>query len=69
MAAIEVTLEENLPQRALEVGGYLMEGLKALKAQYPHLIEDVRGRGLMLGVEFTDADIGALVVAELAERG
>ena len=69
LAAIEVTLEENLPQRALEMGGYLMAGLKELKAQYPHLIEDVRGRGLMLGVEFTDADIGALVVAELAERG
>lgn len=69
LAAIEVTLEENLPQRALEMGGYLMAGLKELKAQYPHLIEDVRGRGLMLGVEFTHADIGALVVAELAERG
>jgi putrescine aminotransferase len=69
LAAIEVTLEENLPQRALEMGSYLMAGLKELKAQYPRLIEDVRGRGLMLGVEFTDADIGALVVAELAERG
>jgi putrescine aminotransferase len=69
LAAIEVTLEEDLPRRALEMGGLLMEGLKALKARYPHLIEDVRGRGLMLGVEFTDADIGALVVAELAERG
>jgi putrescine aminotransferase len=69
LAAIEVTLEEDLPRRALEMGGLLMEGLEALKARYPHLIEDVRGRGLMLGVEFTDADIGALVVAELAERG
>ncbi|WP_026328905.1 aspartate aminotransferase family protein [Thermus scotoductus] len=69
LAAIEVTLEENLPQRALEMGSYLMAGLKELKAQYPRLIEDVRGRGLMLGVEFTDADIGALVVTELAERG
>ncbi len=69
LAAIEVTLEENLPQRASEMGRYLMEGLQALKAQYPHLIEEVRGRGLLLGVEFTDADIGALVVAELAERG
>ncbi|MFN4072050.1 MAG: aspartate aminotransferase family protein [Thermus sp.] len=69
LAAIEVTLEENLPQRALEMGEYLMAGLKGLKAQYPHLMADVRGRGLMLGVEFADADIGALVVAELAERG
>ncbi|GAA6760131.1 aspartate aminotransferase family protein [Thermus oshimai] len=69
LAAIEVTLEENLPQRALEVGAYLMEGLKGLAEAFPHLIAEVRGRGLMLGVEFQDADIGALVVAELAERG
>ena len=69
LAAIEVTLEEDLPGRALELGRHLMEGLKALKEEHPHLIEDVRGRGLMVGVEFTDADIGALVVAEMAERG
>lgn len=69
LAAIEVTLEEGLPQRALELGAYLMEGLKGLAEAFPHLIAEVRGRGLMVGVEFQDADIGALVVAELAERG
>lgn len=69
LAAIEVTLEEDLPGRALELGRHLMEGLKVLKEEHPHLIEDVRGRGLMVGVEFADADIGALVVAEMAERG
>ena len=62
-------LEEDLPGRALELGRHLMEGLKVLKEEHPHLIEDVRGRGLMVGVEFADADIGALVVAEMAERG
>ncbi len=69
LAAIEVTLEEDLPRRALELGGYLMEGLEALRARFPHLLAEVRGRGLMVGVEFVDADIGGLFVAELAERG
>ncbi|AEB11902.1 aspartate aminotransferase family protein [Marinithermus hydrothermalis] len=69
LAAIEVTLEEGLPQRALEMGGYLLSGLKRLAERYPEFIQEVRGKGLMIGLEFTDADIGALVISELATRG
>ncbi|RIH87339.1 Putrescine aminotransferase [Calidithermus terrae] len=69
LAAIEVTLEQDLPARAQEMGQYLMGSLKQLWDAYPEFIEEVRGRGLMVGLEFTDADIGALVVAELATRG
>ncbi len=69
LAAIEVTLEEDLPARALALGEKLLEGLRKLAAEWPLLIEEVRGRGLMIGVEFTDADIGALLISELASRG
>jgi 4-aminobutyrate aminotransferase len=43
-------LKERLTANAADVGGYLMNGLKALMARHP-LIGDVRGRGLMVGVE------------------
>ncbi len=69
LAAIEVTLEEDLPARAQELGAYLLEALAGLKADYPEFIADVRGKGLLVGVEFTDADIGAIVISELATRG
>ncbi len=69
LAAIEVTISENLPQRALEMGNYLMQELGGLKAAFPLLVEDVRGKGLLVGIEFTDADIGGVVVAEMASRG
>ncbi|MBF6594892.1 MAG: aspartate aminotransferase family protein [Thermaceae bacterium] len=69
LAAIDVTLEEDLPSRALESGQYLLDSLQQLWRVYPEFIEEVRGRGLMVGLEFTDADIGGLVVAELATRG
>lgn len=69
LAAIEVTLEEGLPARALQSGQYLMEQLAGLQQAYPGFIGEVRGRGLLVGLEFTDADIGAVVVAELATRG
>jgi acetylornithine/succinyldiaminopimelate/putrescine aminotransferase/predicted amino acid dehydrogenase len=35
-------------------GLYLRQGLEGLQAKYPELVSEVRGRGLMLAVEFTD---------------
>ena len=69
LAAIEVTLEEDLPARALVMGERLMQGLRELADRYPELIAEVRGRGLLVGLEFTDADIGAIAISELAARG
>jgi 4-aminobutyrate aminotransferase len=43
-------LRERLVQNAAEVGAHLMNGLRALTDKHP-IIGDVRGRGLMIGVE------------------
>ncbi len=43
-------LKDRLLANAADVGGHLMSGLKALADKHP-LIGDVRGRGLMIGVE------------------
>ena len=48
LATLEVLEEENLPQRAAETGTYFLERLQAIKSP---LIRDVRGLGLMIGVE------------------
>jgi 4-aminobutyrate aminotransferase len=53
-ATIEVLLEENLPAQAGIMGERLMNGLIALQQKFP-VIGEVRGRGLMIGTEFTDA--------------
>lgn len=49
-ATIEVIEEENLVENARVMGNRLREGLNALKAKYP-IIGDVRGMGLMQGME------------------
>ena len=51
-ATLEVLENENLMQNAAEVGACFKTELEALKAKYPNLISEVRGKGLMLGMDF-----------------
>lgn len=50
LAVLDVMEEERLVDNACETGSYLMGQLKALQASCSH-ITDVRGRGLMVGIE------------------
>jgi ornithine--oxo-acid transaminase len=52
IAALDVIEEENLVQRSLEMGEYFIGELR--KIQNPN-IKNIRGRGLFIGVELTDA--------------
>jgi putrescine aminotransferase len=69
LAAIEATIEEELPQKAAENGEYFLAGLKRIQAAHPDILHEARGLGLMLGVEFTDSDIGKLVIGTMVHRG
>ncbi len=68
-AAIAVIREENLPARAADTGAYFIAALRALAASYPQVIREVRGRGLMIGLELTKEGIGGLLMSELINRG
>jgi len=50
LANIEFIQEEDLPKRATESGRYVMHRLEELKSKHK-LIGDVRGKGLMIGLE------------------
>ncbi len=45
-----------------------MNKLRELSSQYPDLVVQVRGMGLIIGVEFSHDDIGGLMIAALAQR-
>src|SRR5262249_29982223 len=52
VATVETIRDEHLPENAAQMGERLMDGLVELQGRYP-VIGDVRGRGLMVGTEFT----------------
>lgn len=68
-ACIEVLVEEHLPGRAALMGNYFMLKLQELKRLYPQFISDVRGKGLLIGLEFSSEDTRVDVQTELFHRG
>jgi putrescine aminotransferase len=58
LAYIGVMLDEDLPGQAKAKGAYILNKLKALKAQHPDVIADVRGKGLLIGIDFTTDELG-----------
>jgi ornithine--oxo-acid transaminase len=66
-AALRVIVDEGLPERARELGDWFMERLRALDS--PH-VKEVRGKGLMVGVEIKRESGAARLYCEaLMERG
>lgn len=54
LAVLDVIEEEHLVENAAIVGSYLLAQLKTLAAETPSIV-DVRGEGLMIGIEFSDS--------------
>jgi putrescine aminotransferase len=68
IATINVILEEDLCRQAAEKGEYLLKEMNAMAGRHPKVMKLARGRGLMLGMEFTDNDYGYQVAQNLFAR-
>ncbi len=65
--AIDVLVDENLAERARELGEYFMDGLKAIKSDK---IKMVRGKGLLIGVVLNEsAGKARIYTTALKDRG
>ncbi|KKB37484.1 putrescine aminotransferase [Bacillus thermotolerans] len=69
IATIDVLLEENLPERAAEVGDYFLKGLKEAASGHEDKVLEVRGQGLMIGIEFHKDEIGYEVSKGMFDKG
>ncbi len=52
IAVLDIIEQENLVENAAKVGGYLIEQLKAMNIPG---IKEIRGKGLMIGIEFEES--------------
>lgn len=68
IAALEVLQQESLADHAAKMGNLLMSKLQEVQAQFPDIITEVRGKGLLIGVEFADEDLAILTVATMLQQ-
>jgi acetylornithine/N-succinyldiaminopimelate aminotransferase len=66
IATINTILEEGIVTKCEKMGTYLYQGMLGLKKKHPGLVTDVRGKGLLLGVEFS-TEVNPIVQEFLAE--
>lgn len=59
LATLHVLQQEDLAQRAAEMGEYLMNHLKSLVGRY-EMLQEIRGKGLMIGLQFGEPNSLAL---------
>ncbi|GAA2591570.1 acetyl ornithine aminotransferase family protein [Dactylosporangium fulvum] len=69
LATLEVIRSENLLENSTNLGNYLIEGLRKLRANQPDTVRDVRGVGLFVGVEFPDGQVANAVQNRCFEKG
>ncbi|MEU4804049.1 aminotransferase class III-fold pyridoxal phosphate-dependent enzyme [Actinosynnema sp. NPDC023587] len=69
LATLETIREEGLLANATRIGDHLLAGLGTLRARHPGLVTDVRGVGLMIGIEFDTAEHAEAVQRKAFERG
>jgi acetylornithine aminotransferase/acetylornithine/N-succinyldiaminopimelate aminotransferase len=67
IAVIDTMRSQNMLAHIEEVGGFFKSELESLKQQHECILE-VRGMGLMLGIELNSAELAKQVAAQMMER-
>ncbi|MBW6463672.1 MAG: aminotransferase class III-fold pyridoxal phosphate-dependent enzyme [Dethiobacteria bacterium] len=68
IAAINVTLRDDLPAKAEQSGNYFMEKLNGFVERYPQIYKSISGKGLLIGQHFQAPELGYKVASGLFKR-
>ncbi len=69
IANIHVLLEENLPARAEQMGAVMLQALKEAVRGHGDKVVDVRGKGLLIAIEFVDDKVGFEIAKNMFDEG
>ncbi len=68
LETLSIIEDENLLERAEKMGRYLKSGLESVMNRFPEIIAEVRGLGLMIGVEMAQEKFGGSIIMEMSKR-
>lgn len=69
LTTLAIIEEDGLVERSAVQGAKLKAALTEVQQRHPDLVTEVRGLGLMLGVEFSDPDVGKLAIGSMVRGG
>jgi len=69
LATIDYIIKNNLPGLAEKMGQRFRAGFDTLLKDYPDLLLEVRQKGLMMGLQYTNESIGPRMTKKLSDRG
>ncbi|MGN0703059.1 MAG: putrescine aminotransferase [Lentihominibacter sp.] len=68
ISTLKFMLENDIPKQSKEKGDYYLAGLKKLQEKYPTVLTDFRGSGMLICMEFPEAEVGYEVTKNLFAR-
>ena len=69
LAALDVLRGENLVENARVRGEQLLAGARRIAIEYPSVVREARGLGLLVGVELTNEGYGGTIIPEMLKAG
>ena len=69
LAALEVLRDEALVENSRARGEQLLAGARRIASEYPSVVREVRGLGLLVGVELTHEGYGGTIIPEMLKAG
>ena len=67
-ATIDVIREEGLVERSRVYGERLLGYIRQVAAEFPDVVKEVRGRGLMIAIDFVEEGHGGVVLADMIDQ-
>lgn len=68
-SVIKYILDHNIQENVEKTGKFAIRELNKIMAEYSHLINDVRGKGLLIAVEFDDENTASTFASKCLENG
>jgi putrescine aminotransferase len=69
LAVIDYLVKNKLPEHAAKMGERFQKGFDELLKKYPELLTEVRRKGLMMGLQYTNDSVGPRMSYQLAQNG